>query len=303
MASSSSHLTVDLHIHSTASDGSLPPGEILARACKTGLAAISITDHDTVDGVRAALAAGIPDDLGFVTGVEISAAPHPAYPCQGSLHILGYGIAIDHAGLAAQLTKLQKARESRNPTIIAKLNRLGIDITLTEVLEASGTGQSGRPHIATVMVQKGYATDVDDAFDRYLGTGKPAYVDKYRTPCADAIAMIREAGGAAVLAHPGLIQPVGDWSLEAMVTVLTDMNLEGIEVYYPEHGPLQTRALLDLADRLGLLVTGGTDFHGDIKPEIEIGRAPGGFTVPIRCFQNLEATVRQRKPAGKSPAA
>lgn len=296
MVFSSSHLSVDLHIHSTASDGTLSPAEILSQAAQAGLSAISITDHDTIDGVRAALSAGIPEGLGFISGVEISAAHPPDFPCRGSLHILGYGISVDHDDLNRDLRKLQNARSERNPSIVRRLNRLGIDITLEEVLEIAGSGQAGRPHIAEALIRKNYAADVDDAFGRYLGTGKPAYVDKYRIPSADAIAMIQKAGGAAVLAHPGLILPSGEWPLDAMITELKLCGLDGIEVFYPEHSHDCTRRLQAFAERLQLLITGGTDFHGDLKPEMSLGYASGGFSVPFSCFKNLESLVSRRVP-------
>nr|MCU0585693.1 PHP domain-containing protein [Desulfobacterales bacterium] len=168
---------IDLHIHSTASDGTFTPTEILAMAVRAGLGAIAITDHDSIAGSREALLEGVPPGLGFLTGVEISAEPPPSYPGSGSIHILGYAIRLDDPELNRALEKLQEARKNRNPEIIRNLKRLGIPISLEEVVREAGEGQPGRPHIAALLVKKGVVGSIDEAFDRYLGNGKPGYVD------------------------------------------------------------------------------------------------------------------------------
>ncbi|MBC2737102.1 MAG: PHP domain-containing protein [Desulfobacteraceae bacterium] len=281
---------MDLHIHSTASDGTLTPAEIVAHACSLGLAAIAITDHDTVDGVHQILKNGSPQDIHFLSGVELSTAPPPEFPCQGSLHLLGYGFRYDDSDLAGQLHTLQDARRNRNPKIIAKLQALGIDITVEELEAPGAKRQTGRPHIAKLLVEKGVAASFDEAFDRFLGNGKPAYVDKYRVECHHAIRLIRQAGGIAVLAHPALIHPTRPWALEDLLSVLQTAGLQGLEVYYPEHSEAQTRHFLALARRHGMIATGGTDFHGAIKPGIEMGCADGTFMVPFNVY---EALLRQ----------
>lgn len=284
------HGSIDLHIHSTASDGTLTPAEIVAHACSLGLAAIAITDHDTVDGVHQILKNGSPQDIHFLSGVELSTAPPPEFPCQGSLHLLGYGFRYDDSDLAGQLHTLQDARRNRNPKIIAKLQALGIDITVEELEAPGAKRQTGRPHIAKLLVEKGVAASFDEAFDRFLGNGKPAYVDKYRVECHHAIRLIRQAGGIAVLAHPALIHPTRPWALEDLLSVLQTAGLQGLEVYYPEHSEAQTRHFLALARRHGMIATGGTDFHGAIKPGIEMGCADGTFMVPFNVY---EALLRQ----------
>jgi predicted metal-dependent phosphoesterase TrpH len=287
---------IDLHIHSTASDGTLTPAELLARARNLGLQAISITDHDCVDGSREALSLGVPPELGFVTGVEISASPPPFLDAPGSFHILGYAIDPDHPGLSAALARLQNARRNRNPKILERLRRLGIDIALEAVREVAGQGQMGRPHIARVMVEGGFAASIDEAFDRYLGTGQPAYVGKERIACRDAIEMIRRAGGVAVLAHPGLLNPLSQERLENLLIRLVDMGIGGIEAFYPAHSPGDTACFLALAERHKLIITGGTDFHGDIKPDIEMGIGSGDFDVPNEYFQLL---IQRAETAGR----
>ncbi len=282
---------IDLHIHSTASDGSLTPAEILACARQRGLAAIAITDHDTLTGAAEVISQDLPADLQFLSGVEISTAAPAAFPCHGSLHLLGYGIDHDNEPLGRALKRLQNARQDRNPRIIAKLNQLGIDIALANLESEHGDAQIGRPHIARWLVNHGIVPHFDEAFDRYLGAGRPAYADKYRIGCEEAIQLIRNAGGAPVLAHPGLIAPRQPWRLEDLLQTLEASGLMGIEAYYPEHTALQTRRYLTLAARYDLVVTGGTDFHGAIKPEVEMGIAGGDFKVPYRCYTALKNRI------------
>ena len=198
-------LGIDLHIHSTASDGSLAPSEIIHLAQKLNLGAIAITDHDSLEGSKEALEAGIPSSIKFVSGVEISAAYPPFFPGSGSFHILGYRIRLDDTALNQLLDKLRLARKNRNPEILRRLQKLGCPLSLEEVRRQVGKGQIGRPHIARAMVAKGFVQSIDDAFDKFLGTDKPAYVNKYRIECASAVQTIRSAGGIPVLAHPGLL--------------------------------------------------------------------------------------------------
>lgn len=285
------HVSIDLHIHSTASDGTLAPTEIITQARNLGLAAIAVTDHDTVDGVLQILQRGLPANIHFITGVELSAAPPDRYPCRGSLHLLGYGFQPDDLDLAHQLRKLQDARRNRNPQIIAKLQALGISITTAELETPDGNRQTGRPHIAQLLLAKGVVSSFDEAFDRFLGNDKPAYIDKYRIPSRQAIQLIRQAGGVPVLAHPALIQPTRPWSVEDLLIELKSYGLQGLEVYYPEHSREQTQQFHALARRHDLVVTGGTDFHGAIKPEIEMGRADGSFRVPFHVYEQLVALL------------
>ncbi len=280
---------IDLHIHSTASDGTLTPAEILSRAAALGLKAIAIADHDCVDGAREALSLGIPDALRFVTALELSASPPAPHRPGGSFHILGYALRLDDPHLDRALAMLQDARRSRNPKIIARLNRLGIDITLEQVRRVCGAGQLGRPHIARTMLEQGCVATIEEAFDRYLGTGKPAYVGKERIGCDRAIAVVRGAGGLPVLAHPSLLKLADPSDLERLVVDLKDMGLAGIEVYYPEHTPRETALYAAMARRLDLVMTGGTDFHGAIKPGIEMGLGRGDFFVPYELYEGLIA--------------
>lgn len=280
-------MRIDLHIHSTASDGTLSPSEILSLAEKLNLGAIAITDHDTIDGSKGAVALGIPSTVQFLTGVEISASPPTSFPCSGSFHILGYSIRLDDPALNRMLDLLQQARRNRNPRIIERLNSLGIDLTLREILDEVGECQLGRPHIARLMVKKGFVKSIDEAFDKYLAKGKQAYVDKYHVYCANAIETILGAGGIPVLSHPALLKPENDASIEDIVVMLKAMGLMGIEAYYPEHSLELTAHYVKIANRHDLLITGGTDFHGSLKPGIKMGSGYGDLFVPYELYEKI----------------
>lgn len=285
------HVKIDLHIHSTASDGSLSPLEILTLAQKLNLGAIAITDHDTINGSKDALAFGIPPSVKFLTGVEISASPPPSFHCPGSFHVLGYAINIDDPVLNHTLALLQESRKNRNPKIIELLNRMGFELTLNEVRNEVGECQLGRPHIACLMVKKGFAQSIGKAFDKYLAKGKPAYIDKYRIDCGRAIETILGAGGIPVLAHPFLLQIKNDEILENLIITLSEMGLKGIEVYYPEHTPERIAYYTEIANRHGLLMTGGTDFHGSITPEIRMGSGKGNLFIPYELYEKLISSL------------
>ncbi len=292
---------IDLHIHSTASDGSVAPLDILPLVKNARLDAFALTDHDAVHGAREILAhPHLLGDVKFLTGVEISAQPPDFFDVPGSFHILGYGFDIDHSALNQALKDQQAARKNRNPQIIDRLNRLGFDISLEAVIAASEKdAQIGRPHIARTMVTKGFAASINHAFDRWLGKGKPAYVEKSRIATAAAIELIRGAGGVAVLAHPGLLEVVDFNAYEYLISELAPMGLAGLEAYYPGHSPEETDYFLELTEKFGLLATGGSDFHGTINPEIHIGTGAGSFSVPVVVYERLvqEIHCHQRQLA------
>ena len=281
---------IDLHIHSTASDGSLHPSELMQMAARQGLEAISITDHDTLTGTRAALAGDVPDGLHFVTGVEISAQPPRNSRISGSLHILGYGIDPDYTPLVEALSEMQKSRDQRIIRIVDRLNRIDIPITLQQVLDEVGEGSAGRPHVASVMIKAGIVADVDEAFDRYLAKGCPAFVSKARLDCARTMELITAAGGVPVLAHPCLIRTQGQQgskNLLPLIRTLVDIGLKGLEVYYPGHTEQDIANLNEIAAQLNLLVTGGSDFHGKISPDIQMGCGSGQLNVPFALYEQL----------------
>lgn len=276
---------IDLHCHSTASDGSLTPTELVHKARDGGLRAIAITDHDTVDGVHEALAAGEKLDFEVVSGVEIS-ADIPS----GSMHMLGYFIDHTSSGLVAALRRLQEAREARNQEIIKKLRSMRLEVTREELLKISGEGQIGRPHIAKLLVQKGFVPTLQAAFDCYLKRGRPAYVEKFRFIPREAIKLISEAGGMAVLAHPGSLNKSSE-ELEGVVQELRNEGLSGLEVFYTDHKPEQTRSYQRLCRKYQLIATGGTDYHGTYKPGVELGRGRGNLRVSYKLLDEMKKKI------------
>ena len=280
---------VDLHLHTTASDGVLTPSALVRYAKSKGLQAIAITDHDTIEGLDEGLSEG--ERIGFevIPGVEISADHSP-----GSMHMLGYFLDIHHPLLKGKLDYLQRARAERNPKIIQNLNRLGVRISYEEVVKASGGGQVGRPHVAQVLMEKGYVRSFQEAFDRFLKKGAPAYVDKVRLKSKEAISFITEAGGLAVLAHPKTVTADGSSSFEKILGELMEEGLRGIEVFYPEHTPLEVAQFKAMAERYGLLMTGGTDYHGIEKETLDIGVGRGEMKLPYSIVETLKAARNQR---------
>ncbi|MBM4340524.1 MAG: PHP domain-containing protein [Deltaproteobacteria bacterium] len=275
---------IDLHLHTTASDGVKTPSEMVRYAKAKGLQAISITDHDTIEGLEEGLAEG--ERLGFevIPGIEISAEHSP-----GSMHLLGYFIDIHHPTLNEKLKYLQRAREERNPKMVEKLNRLGVKITYEEVVKASGGGQVGRPHFAQVLIEKGYVRNFQEAFDRYLKKGASAYVDKLRLTPAEAIHLISEARGVPVLGHPNTLGLNGAKGLESLIGDLLKDGLKGIEVYYPEHSSTEVAQYKTLAERNGLIMTGGTDYHGIEKESLDVGVGRGDMKIPYSMVEALKA--------------
>ena len=244
---------VDLHVHSTASDGKFSPEAIIAKAAELGLKVISLTDHDSVDGIMPALeAARAFPQLIFIPGVEIS-TDMP----DGEAHVLGYFIDYTSRELASTLERFRNSRIGRARGMIAKLNDMGIDIDWQRVQEIAGDGSMGRPHIAQAMLEKGYITSFEEAFKKYIGHGGPAYVERAKMMPEEAVALILRSGGLPVLAHPFTVKEP-----EMLVKKLKAGGLVGIEAYYKDNTPEETGATLGLAKRYGLIATGGSDFHG-----------------------------------------
>lgn len=252
-----------------------------------GLQAIAITDHDTLDGSRQAFKCDIPPSLGFLSGVEISVQAPAHYDIKESLHILGYGVDPDDPPLLRALAKFQEVRNNRIHRIVDRLHQLGIPLDLQLVMDEAGDGTAGRPHVATAMVKTGYADNINDAFDRYLGNGRSACIGKERMACQEAFDLVQGAGGVCVLAHPYLIPCQAPDDLDRLVERLCDMGLKGMEIYYPQHTPDAVAQYLDLADKYDLLATGGSDFHGELIPDIQLGCGSGGLYVPYELYDNL----------------
>lgn len=278
---------IDLHVHTTHSDGSFSTREVMAFAKQAGLTALAITDHDIVEAIPEATAIGQELGIEVVPGVEISSRLG-----ESELHILGYFLNWTDPILAQRLSTLRDSRHLRNPKIVQRLNDLGIPITYEEVRALAGTESVGRPHIARLLMEKKFVTSAKEAFDRYLANGRPAFVDRELPLPAEAVRWIREAGGVPVLAHPTWVRTSAD-GLRGLVRDLKAAGLGGIEVHYSTHTPSQTTEYLDLAKQCDLLVTGGSDFHGVTKPDIEVGIGRGQLKVSGKLLDPLRkaATV------------
>ena len=284
---------IDLHAHSTFSDGSLTPEQLVNLASEAGLTALALTDHDSTGGLdrfmaacEVAAAEGRPAPLG-IPGVEISADV-----AKGTMHILAYFFDVTNVALQDALARIRGGREARNHEILRKLNEQGLKLPWEEVQEYAGEEVIGRPHFARAMVDRGHVRSVKEAFDLYLAKGKPAYADRFRMSPADSIAVIRQAGGVPVLAHPFTLQ-LDASELRAEMGRLKESGLEGVEVYYSEHSHDLTAAYRELAEALDLAVTGGSDFHGEINPGIKLGIGFGSLRVPDRIVDDLQTRARR----------
>jgi 3',5'-nucleoside bisphosphate phosphatase len=284
---------VDLHCHSTASDGTFAPADVVQLAVRSGLSALALTDHDTIGGVAEAAAAAELAGIDFLPGIEISAEfPHP-----GTLHLLGYGVDPASESLQNLTATLLAGRDNRNPKIIEKLQQLGVAITMEEVENEAGGNVLGRPHIAAILMRKGYVSSIKQAFEKYLAPGGLAYFDKERLTPRRAIELIRESGGLPVLAHPFQLRTENDGQLDRVVKDLVDLGLVGVEVFHSDHDAVWIEKCTSLADRYGLLKTGGSDFHGTNKKDIELGWAHGR-RIPRELFDSLVERLAPVQKAG-----
>ena len=258
----------DLHVHTTASDGLLTPPEVIDLAVKIGLTGVAITDHDTLNGLEPAREYIRLNNinLDLVPGIEINTDVEI-----GEVHILGYYIDPADQRLRSRLEGIKGFRRERAMGMIERLAQMGFPIT-AEAVEGWAKGDLiGRPHIAMALKEKGYVESIKEAFDKYIAQGRPAYVPRYKFPPAEAIALIHQAGGIAVLAHPGLIKDA------KTVTEIIALGINGLEVYYPEHNGTQIKYYKQVAERHGLAVTGGSDFHGMDSMESHSGLGAAGL--------------------------
>ena len=274
---------IDLHTHTTASDGSLTPEELIRLAREIGLSGIAVTDHDTTDGVAPARAEAEKIGMPFVPGIEISAE----YSEQGTMHILGYFIDEKNNHFAETLLFLKESRRQRNPKMIRLLNEAGVDITMDDVVEEAGGGQVGRPHFAKAMIRKGFCASTTEAFDKYIAKGAPCYMNKERLSPKDSIDLIRRAGGIPVLAHPKTLKLPSQKDMRSILKDLVKMGLMGLECYYFSNSREEEANSLALARELGLLISGGTDFHGENKPKVRLGVGLGNMNVQDEVLDNL----------------
>jgi len=275
-------MAVDLHTHSSYSDGSDHPADIVEQAVAAGLTAMSLSDHDTFEGIAEAEAAAR-GRITFVPGVELSV------DWQGrAMHLLAYWAGPDPSPLADGLQVVRDSRVSRNVEIVDALREMGVPIQLDDVLEEAGHGVVGRPHIAAVLMRMGVVESVADAFDRYLANGRPAYRPRRRLTVDEAVRLAGESGGVTVVAHPHTVADDAD-DFRATFGAIADLGIDGVECHYPEYPPDLRRSLAAWANELGLVPSGGSDYHGTYKPGLSIGTGRGDLVVPDETVERLAA--------------
>jgi 3',5'-nucleoside bisphosphate phosphatase len=287
---------IDLHTHSTVSDGSEQPATIVEMAAAAACSALALTDHDSLSGLAEAREAADKLGITLVPGCEVSCRKPPPAAGQpaigGSVHVLVYFVEPGEGPLQDELVNLRRDRAERNLRLRARLEELGISIDYDAmVAEAGGEAGLGRPHFARALVRAGAADDIDDAFDRFLADGRAAYVPKSRLSPADVARLARASGGIAVLAHP-LTLGLDPSNLERLVAELAEAGLGGIEAVYGRYTTDQRRGLKRMAKRLGLAATGGSDYHGSFKPDLEVGTGMGDLDVPDSALEDLAARCR-----------
>ena len=288
-------VNVDLHMHTTHSDGSCSPEELMRQCKEKNLACVSVTDHDTMSGFEACEREAVRQGIELIPGIEISVIFEP-----GTLHILGYYLNRQHPELCKKLEEIQKARRERNLNIIKKLNEAGLEITMGEVAsEASGGDpglsgkQIGRPHYAKVLLKKGYVRNLEEAFSKYLGRGRAAYVDKRLLASQEAIELINRAGGVASVAHPKQMR-LDEGPLDKEMKKLARQGLGGIEVYNSCQSHQENGIYLKIARRYNLVPTGGSDFHGSNKPGVELGFLGKGVNAGYEMVEALQRRIQQQ---------
>ncbi|MFP4167912.1 MAG: PHP domain-containing protein [Desulfonatronovibrionaceae bacterium] len=278
---------IDLHTHSTASDGTYSPKELVELAIRKGLRALALTDHDTTAGLNTALNAARKGGLEFVPGCELSVV----YP--GTMHIVGLWIPPRAPILNKALNDLREKRHNRNQIIVDKLASLGIDITYDEVRELAGEASVGRPHLARVLVQKQAVDTVQQAFDDFLGPKGQAYVPKEKLTPEKGIELLKKEGATVILAHP-ITLDLDKKTLRRELTRLKQVGLDGMEVYYSEHPPKHTEMYRGLCQELDLLPSGGSDFHGAVKPDIHLGIGRGNLDIPYSLLETMKKRRREQ---------
>ncbi len=278
---------IDLHTHSTASDGALSPKEVVRAAREAGLSAIALSDHDTVDGIMDALEEGKTLGVRIIPAVEMSA------DFKTEMHILGYGIDVTCPSFSRVMEKMREWRRFRNEETARLLGEAGIDVSFEEAKKVAGGPTIGRVHFAMVMVEKGYSPSVKDAFDEWLSVGKPGYFRKQKYSPEDVISFIKEAGGVAVLAHPKLLKLPRE-EYDPLFGELKEKGLFGVECYYNAHTDEERDFFLSLAKKHGLVPTGGSDFHGQNKPHVSIGKVYGDQKIPMSILEEMDARAGRK---------
>jgi predicted metal-dependent phosphoesterase TrpH len=280
-------MIVDLHAHSTASDGSDAPARLVELAAEAGLSSLALTDHDTQQGIAEALAASSGTDLELIPGVELSLRYDP-----GGMHLVVLWLSPGSGPLQNRLAALQAGRDTRNHEIVRRLSSFGLPVTIEEIASEAGGGSVGRPHIAAVMVARGYVPDIRTAFDLWLGSGRPGYVGRNRLFPEDAITLARESGGVPILAHPHTLGITTADEMADLLTRLKRAGLVGLEALYGAYRRHEREGYADLARRFGLVPSGGSDYHGTYKPGLMLGSGYGDLVVPIQLLDDLRQLAK-----------
>lgn len=280
---------VDLHIHSTASDGTLTPSEVVRLALARGLCVIALTDHDTTSGVAEAQAAASGTEIAVIAGVEINTTGAGT-----SLHMLGFCIDPQNPSLTEKLGLMRDARLGRARKMLERLGEMGMPLAWEEVQALAGGESVGRPHVARALLNRGYVETMQQAFDLFIGPGCPAHVSRLRLSPAETIQTIVQAGGVPVLAHPAHSGP----TVVERIPEFVDCGLRGLEVYYPHHSSDEVKMLLRLCQEHNLIATGGTDFHG---PDSEEGAPLGSVYVPMECAEQLRTAATNAAGRASAP--
>ncbi len=279
-------MAVDLHSHSTASDGSLSPADLVMRAVEMGLTALALTDHDTQEGIAEAEARAATEPIELIPGTELSLQYD-----QGGMHLVVLWLTPGPGPLQDRLADLQAGREGRNLRIIEILNAAGLSMDIGEVSHESGGGTMGRPHIAAVMVRKGYVPDIRSAFDEWLGNGRPAYVGRPRLNPEEGISLARQSGAVPILSHPHTLGIHTASEMAELLERLKAAGLVGLEAIYASYRRHEREGYMHLARRFGLVPSGGSDFHGSYKPGLQLGTGYGDLVVPESVMEELRSHV------------
>jgi predicted metal-dependent phosphoesterase TrpH len=279
-------MAVDLHAHSTASDGSERPSDVVERALALGLTSLALTDHDTLEGIEEARTAAAGSDLDLIPGTELS-LDH-----LGAMHLVVLWLEPGPGPLQDRLASIQHGRLARNAAIVGLLGELGMPVTIEEVTEESGSGSVGRPHIAAVMMRKGYVESIAEAFDLWLGAGRPAYAGRPRLSPEEAITLALASGGVPILAHPHTLGINRAEEMADLLTRLRGAGLVGLEAVCAGYRRHEREGYADLARRFGLVASGGSDYHGLYKPGLELGVGYGDLHVPETVVDRLRAHRR-----------
>lgn len=285
---------IDLHCHSTASDGSLTPRQLLQAATRRSLKALALTDHDTLDGLAEFLQAGREFPVEAIGGIELAACDADNH--NRSYHIVGLFLNGDGSRMKALLAEVIRWRDERNLKMLEVLRGLGLELTMEEVLAQCGGTVLGRPHFAAALVARGHVKDCQAAFERLLASGKPGYVRRRLPTPEAAIGAIHSMGGVAIWAHPFTRGHYTNLQMRRIAVGLKDAGLDGIEAYYPLHTPTQTRTALQMARDFELLVSGGSDFHGSRFKRIELGVGYGNLKVPDGLLEPLRNAAGRGLP-------